>query len=126
MALVADSITQRTWAVALASSPKSVCTQLNTLDAFGEPVELTQDSSSPTVAQQYPNCEVTGVDQTPKEHQYVPDNLRYHQANYEAAEEDGEHPAWSYPPLQDADLIFFRECAPSIVGPEKLISNVKR
>lgn len=66
------------------------------------------------------------MDQTPKEHQYVPDNLRYHQANYEADDEDGEHPAWSYPRLQAADLVFFRECAQSIVDPGKLVRNAKK
>lgn len=80
------------------------------------------------VAQRNPEIAVTGVDIIPRDHEFVPDNLRYFQADIEASTEDGSstQPAWSHPRLQDADLVFFRDWSVSLINPVRVIENLKR
>lgn len=64
---------------------------------------------------------------TPREHQFVPDNLSYFQADIEASSSDGSmQPAWHNPSIQHADLIFMREMCWTMVDPMRVIENAKR
>ncbi|PSS02079.1 S-adenosyl-L-methionine-dependent methyltransferase [Coniella lustricola] len=79
------------------------------------------------IAQRQPDAEVIGIDMTPRDHQFVPDNLSYLQADIEASSSDGSmQPAWNHASIQQADLIFVREMTWAMVDPVRVIENAKR